>query len=92
MQALSVAESSRGRVDRRLIERKVREKLADWQSLLTRNVQDGRQLLREVLTGPMRFTPENGCFRFEGQADMNRLLQGVIPVSTYVASPPGTAH
>src|SRR5262245_18370178 len=51
---------------RKAIEGAVRERLTDWRSLLTRNVQDARQLLRQVLSGPLKFTPQNGAYRFEG--------------------------
>ena len=43
------------RLDRKGIERQVCQQLAQWRSLLTTNVGDGRQLLREVLVGPLRF-------------------------------------
>ena len=29
-----------------------------WRALLTKRTLEGRQLLREVLAGPLRFTPE----------------------------------
>lgn len=76
-------------VNHKDVERHVRARLADWRRLLTENVQDGRELLRQVLAGPFRFTPDNGRYRFEGEAAIGRLLNGVAGVSTYVASPPG---
>ncbi|MDP2319548.1 MAG: recombinase family protein [Acidobacteriota bacterium] len=63
-------------VDRGAVERRVRESLSDWRALLTRNAQDGRELLRRVLDGPIRFTPYNGSYRFEGTAAIGRLLGG----------------
>ena len=72
----AIAAADMRHVDRHAIEQKVRAKLEGWRGLLTRNVQDGRQLLREVLVGPMRFTPEDGHFRFLGYAAMDRLLSG----------------
>ena len=74
--------------DRGAIERRVRESLADWRALLTRSTQDGRALLRGVLEGPIRFTPENGSYRFEGQAAIGRLL-GSAGLPPCVASPTG---
>ena len=44
------------RFDRTVIESKAREHLNAWHGLLTKHVEDGRQLLREVLAGPLRFT------------------------------------
>lgn len=78
--------------DRRTLERRVRRKLEEWRSLLTRHVQDGRQLFREVLEGPIRFWPvENErAFRFEGRADLTELFAGVAG-ATFVASPTSDA-
>ncbi|MGH9257758.1 MAG: DUF5131 family protein [Vicinamibacterales bacterium] len=70
------AADSRATVDLRLIERQVRAKLDDWRSLRTRNVQTARTLFRDVLDAPITVTPEHGGFRFEGRADMGRLLTG----------------
>ena len=70
--------------DRGAIDQKVRAHLSQWQSLLsTRHVQDGRQLLREVLTGPPRFTPERRSYRFEGEkkAGVGQLLAGMADVA-----------
>ena len=76
-------------VDRVKVGRQARSKHADWRGLLTRSVQDGRTLLRQVLAGAVRFTPEGDQFRFEGLAAMEKLLAG--SVATEMASPPGTA-
>jgi hypothetical protein len=48
-----------------------------WRALLTARVADGRQLLREVLAGPLRFTPEGRTYRFEGEAAIGRLRAGM---------------
>jgi hypothetical protein len=77
-----------GATNRRTLEQAVRTCLEDWRGLLARNVQDARQLLREVLEGPLKFTPETGAYRFEGQAAIGRLL-GAAGVATFVASPTG---
>ena len=45
-------------VDRAGIEATVQRAVADWRGLLGGSVADGRQLLREVLEAPLRFTPE----------------------------------
>lgn len=54
-------------LNRKTVERIVRERLKDWRALLTNNVQDGRELLRRTLAGPLRFTPEKQGYRFEGK-------------------------
>lgn len=57
------------RFDRSAIEAKVRDQLSAWRSLLSiKHVQDGRRLLREILAGPLRFTPEGRTYRFEGES------------------------
>ena len=76
-------------LDRKGIERRVREQLDDWRALLTTNVGDGRQLLREILVGPLRFTPEGKVYRFEGEAAVGRLLSGAAELAPFMASPTG---
>ena len=39
------------------LERHIRTKLADWRGLLTRDVASGRNVIRQLLVGPLRFTP-----------------------------------
>jgi DNA invertase Pin-like site-specific DNA recombinase len=78
------------RFDRKAIEQKVRAHVQSWRELLTKHVHDGRQLLREVLAGPLRFTPEGKTYRFEGEAAFGRLLAGMVGVAPFVASPSGT--
>jgi DNA invertase Pin-like site-specific DNA recombinase len=78
-------------LDRRMIEATVREKLATWRALLTREVSDGRELLRQVLARPLRFTPDGRSYRFEGEAAIGRLLAGTAGSATSVASLTGFA-
>ena len=77
------------RFDRKALEAKVHEYVKGWRALLTKRVEDGRQLLREVLAGPLRFTPERKTYRFEGEAAIGRMLAGMAGVATFVASPTG---
>jgi hypothetical protein len=74
---------------RKAVERIVRDRLTDWRGLLTTNVQDGRELLRRTLAGPLRFTAEDDGYRFEGDAAIGRVLEGVIAMTPFVASPGG---
>ncbi|HSL21511.1 MAG TPA: hypothetical protein VK886_08245 [Vicinamibacterales bacterium] len=60
--------------------------LEHWRKLLTANVEDGRQLLREVLEGPLRFTPEQRTYRFEGDVATGRSVAGLVGVPPCVAS------
>ena len=69
------------RFDRSAIEAKIHEQLNAWRALLTTHIQDGRQLLREVLAGPLRFTPEGRTYRFEGAVTFGGLLAGIAGVA-----------
>jgi hypothetical protein len=75
------------------LEQRLREKLADWRGLLTRNVESGRAVLKALLEGPLRFTPilegRRPAYAFEGSISLEKLVSGVIelPTLTGVASP-----
>ena len=77
------------RLDRRAVEAKVRERVGRWRQLLTTNIEDGRQLLREVLAGPLRFTPEGRSYRFEGEATLGQIVAGIAGLPTVGTSPTG---
>ena len=68
--------------DVQAIEAAARKKLAAWRSLLTRQPQDGRELLRAVLVGPMQFTPQGRSYQFQGEVALGRLLTGAIGDAT----------
>ena len=75
------------RFHRKTIEQKVRDHIANWHALLsTKQVQDGRQLLREVLAGPLTFTPEGRTYRFEGEAAFGGMLAGIAGVTTFMVA------
>ncbi len=76
-------------LDRRDIERQVLAQVSAWRTLLTSNVDDGRQLLREVLTGPLRFAPDGKRYRFKGDVATGALIAGLVGLSPYLASPTG---
>jgi hypothetical protein len=46
-------------------------------------------LLRRTLAGPLKFTPAEQGYRFEGEAAIGRLLEGAIGVTPLMASPAG---
>ncbi len=68
------------------LEARLRAKLADWRGLLTRNVESGRDVLRTLLVGPLRFTPvideRRRGYRFAGAIALDRLVAGVIELTT----------
>jgi site-specific DNA recombinase len=90
--AATIAARTRGRTvgyDRRRAERLAGDYLRRWRTLLTKHVSDARQALREVLEGPMRFTPEGKTYRFEGQVTFAQLFAGVVDLPPLLASPTG---
>jgi hypothetical protein len=83
LEAMAVYEGANvQRFDRNAIERKVRQRIDGWRALLTKHTSEGRQLLREVLAGPLRFTPEGRTYRFEGELAVGRLLAGMAGLTT----------
>jgi hypothetical protein len=75
-------------VDRVAIETEVQSKIANWRELVAGSVSDGRQLLREVLEAPLRFTPDGKTYRFTAPIATGKLIAGVV-LPTNMASPPG---
>ena len=75
------------------LEARLRAKLANWRALLTRNVKEGREVLRTLLIGPLRFTPtadgRRRGYTFEGTIALDKLVTGVVDLPTKVASPTG---
>jgi hypothetical protein len=78
------------------LERRLRAKLADWRGLLRRNIESGRDVLKALLVGPLRFTPivagRRKAYEFEGSIALNKLASGVIELRTLTGStsPKGT--
>jgi len=64
------------------LEQQLQAKLADWRGLLRRNVAEGREVLRTLLVGPLRFTPtvdgRRRGYAFEGTIALDRLVAGVV--------------
>ena len=60
----------------------MREKLADWRGLLTRDVASGREVLRTLLVGPLRFTPvdepKRRGYRFTRAIALEGVIGGVM--------------
>jgi hypothetical protein len=73
-------------INRKAIDAKVREHVARWRTLLTKHAEDGRQLLREVLEGPLRFTPEGKTYRFEGEVGLGALVAGMVGLPTQMVA------
>jgi site-specific DNA recombinase len=67
---------------RRAVEAAVRERLARWREMLTGHVAEARELLRETLAGPIRFTPRKQAYEFAGELSLGGLLVGTICLPT----------
>ena len=78
------------------IERRVRHSLADWRSLLTGDVAQARKGFRQLLTGPIMFTPfvERGRrgLRFEGRVGLDAVLGGEVVTKVASQSVPSWNH
>jgi hypothetical protein len=78
----------------REIERRVRQSLTDWRSLIQGDVAQARQAFRQLLTTPIAFTPfvERGRrgIRFEGRIGLAAVRGG--EVVTKLASPTGNTR
>ena len=80
-------------MDRRAIEARVQAQVASWRALLTESVEDGRTLLREVLSSPLVFTPNGEGYHFRAGVSTGELIAGVIAAGAQeVASPAGGAE
>jgi DNA invertase Pin-like site-specific DNA recombinase len=93
----AIATAGRGAglsLNRRAVERQVRERLTRWRALLTGDTAAGRELFRQVLTGPIRFTPNTAerCYRFEGEVALGRLFSGIANLAPFMASPAGRQY
>ena len=65
-------------IDWRAAERQARRLLAEWRGLLGRHTVEARQVLRELLDGPLRFTPileeTRRGYQFEGAVRIEGLM------------------
>ena len=64
--------------DRAEVEAAVHAQVANWRALLTDSVEDGRTLLREVLSAPLVFTPEADGYRFRASVATGELIAGAV--------------
>jgi len=74
--------------------RELEARLEEWRDLLTRRAPQGRQMLKKLLSSPIRFTPVREGIRcgwqFSGTATLSKLLAGTI-FANMVTSPAGFA-
>jgi hypothetical protein len=93
VKAIAANEAVTGmQIEREIIREEVRAHLAEWRAWLTADHEDRRQLLREVLLSPIRFTPGSAkSYVFEAPLAEDRLLAGRASGGVHrVASPTGT--
>lgn len=78
-QQLASLDTFKDDLDLKRLEKALRTRLDDWRGLLTRHVQSGRQVLRKLLDGRLRFTPnEAGGYVFEGVGRLEPVLTGTV--------------
>ncbi len=65
-------------LDTERLKHALKDMLADWRALLTHHLQQGRQILRKILDGRLRFTPTEEGYAFEGTGRLEPVLAGVI--------------
>jgi site-specific DNA recombinase len=64
----------------------VESRLADWRRMLRANPTQGREVLRRVLKGRIRFTPRGDGYEFECPTRFDRLFAGIVaPRPAFVA-------
>jgi hypothetical protein len=79
------------RLDVRRVERDLQDRVMEWRAAATRNVSQGRQVLRKLLAGRVTMTPRSdGTCEIFGRADYGKLFSGIV--ATALASPTGTAR
>lgn len=76
-------------MDRAAIEARVQGQVARWRALLTESVEDGRALLREVLSGPLVLTPNAEGYHFRAGVATGELIAGVIAGGAQEVASPG---
>ncbi len=69
------------RVDVSRIERELRQRVADWRQLLSRQTSGARQIMLRLLDGRIVCTPNERerLYRFAGRVKFDQLLSGVVP-------------
>jgi hypothetical protein len=74
--------STLAHIDREATSARVDAQLEVWRQVLTEALDQpakhGRQLLREVLTGPLVFTPEGPEYRFRAPSGVGDLIAGAV--------------
>jgi len=78
--------------ENRRLEEELRDRLTEWQGILSRHVTQARQILKKLLAGRIRFDPkqdrEQRIYEFSGKATIVKVLAGKV-CSNALASPTG---
>ena len=75
-------------MDRGAIEARVQAQVASWRALLTESVEDGRTLLRALLSSPLVFTPNGEGDQFRAGVSTGELIAGVITADAQEGTSP----
>jgi site-specific DNA recombinase len=89
---MALATTTRGdTVDTSLLDDQIKARLEDWRGTLQRQTPQARQMLRKVLQGPIKGTPQAdpGVWELSLTGSLDKVLAGVMPRASSVASPTG---
>ncbi len=70
-------------LDRRRIEHEVQRHFDGWRALLTKRDRR-REMLREGLAGPIRFSPDGRVYNFAGALACGQMIAGRVSLPTFV--------
>ena len=78
-------------VSRAAVEATVLAQVGRWRQLLaaSASIEEGRQLLREVLAAPLVFTPTPTGYHFRARTQIAEVVSGAVGGAHKVASPAG---
>ena len=78
-------------VSRAAVEARVLEQVGRWRQLLaaSASLEEGRQLLREVLAAPLVFTPTPTGYHFRARTHIGEVVSGAVGGAQQLASPTG---
>ncbi len=71
-------------MDAARLEQDLRARLVDWRSLMVRHGTQARQILRTLLVGRLRFTPNDRGCEFEGEGQLEPLVGTLATAGSFL--------
>jgi site-specific DNA recombinase len=88
--AATALERAVGRWDRRSLERVLERRVEGWRGLLAGNLDEARQVLRQLLPGRLRFTPRKVAgYEITADLALGGILATVVDDGSLTVVPPG---